>query len=222
MTLRPFRATVFVGLVVLSAALASADETPEGWIDLFATAGPDSQLGGWTRLTIPPGGKVDPKSQWSFDPATKILTCNGDGGHEWLRFDKPFSDFIYHVEWRFVPVTSGKKGYNSGIYVRNSADATIWHQGQTGNGPAGFLFGETMVKGQKKRLNFQKDDQAKNVKPAGEWNTFEVSCRGKEVVLTTNGKEANRWADCEVPSGHVGLEAEGYRVEFRNVRLKPH
>lgn len=221
MNLRPFGAALLVGLVVTGASLVTADEKAEGWIDLFASADSNGQLEGWTRLTIPPGGKVAPKSQWSFDPATKVLTCSGDGGHEWLRFDRPFGDFLYHVEWRFVPVTTGKKGYNSGIYVRNSADATIWHQGQTGNGPAGFLFGETLVNGQKKRLNFQKDDRAQNVKPAGEWNTFEVSCRGQEIILTTNGKEANRWTGCEVPSGHVGLEAEGYRVEFRNVRLKP-
>jgi hypothetical protein len=26
--------------------------------------------------------------------------------------------------------------------------------------------------------------------------------------------------DCEVPKGYLGLEAEGYRVEFRNLKLK--
>ncbi len=218
----PLRRWITSSLAIfLCMALAGADEAPSGWIDLFAKAGDDGQVAGWTRLTIPPGGKVKPESQWSFDETSKVLTCAGDGGHEWLRFDRSFADFVYHVEWRFVPVTSGKMGYNSGIYVRNSEDARIWHQGQTGPGPAGFLFGESTVEGKLKRFTLQKEDRAKAVKPPGEWNTFEVTCKGKEVVLVINGQEANRWGDCHVPSGYVGLEAEGYRIEFRNVRVKP-
>ncbi len=134
-------------VVVASSTAASADDSlsalerdPAGWTDLLAQAGP--KLEGWARGTIPPGGKVNPRSQWSLDPATGILLCQGDGGHEWLRWDKELADCIYHVEWRFT-VVPGKKGYNSGIYARNSADATIWHQAQTGDASGGYLFGNT-------------------------------------------------------------------------------
>jgi hypothetical protein len=48
-----------------------------------------------------------------------------------------------------------------------------------------------------------------------------VTCRGKDVSLWVNGEVVNEWHDCEVPRGYVGLEAEGYRIEFRNVKLKP-
>jgi len=30
----------------------------------------------------------------------------------------------------------------------------------------------------------------------------------------------NQWKACGVPRGHAGLEAEGWRVEFRNVKVK--
>ena len=151
-------------------------------------------------------------------PAT--WSAQGDGGHEWLRWDKELGDCIYHVEWRFT-VVPGKKNYNSGIYARNSADATVWHQAQTGDGSGGYLFGSTTAGGTTKGVNLSKQQSKSRVKPAGEWNVFEITCKGKEMTLWVNGDVTNRWLECEVPKGYVGLEAEGYRIEFRNVKLKP-
>jgi hypothetical protein len=115
----------------------------------------------------------------------------------------------------------GEKGYNSGIYARNSADATIWHQAQTGDGSGGFLFGDTLVGGAPRRINLSKELLDKRVRPAGQWNTFEITCRGRDMTLWANGAETCRWHECEVPRGFVGLEAEGFRIEFRDVKVKP-
>ncbi len=193
---------------------------PEGWTDLLVKAGPN--LKGWTRVPIPPppNGQLSPDTQWSFDPSTGLLTCQGDKGHEWLRWDEEMGDAIYHVEWRFVPVETDRPRYNSGIYARNSKDGTIWHQAQTGGGSGGFLFGDTLVEGQLKRVNLAKSVKDQRVKPAGEWNVYEITCRGKDMNLWVNGAVTCEWRDCEVPRGHVGLEAEGYKIEFRNVKLK--
>ena len=116
---------LLVLVVVLGSAVcrATADEgetpsalerDPSGWTDLLSQAGP--KLEGWTRGPIPPTGRLNPRSQWSLDTATGHLVCEGNGGHEWLRWDKELGDGIFHVEWRFTPVP-GKKGYNSGIYA---------------------------------------------------------------------------------------------------------
>lgn len=198
---------------------SALDRDPAGWADLLAEAGPD--LKGWTRLPVAPKGTLKPESQWSLDPSTAVLTCRGDGGHDWLRWDKEMADFVYHVEWKFAPLPGGKKGYNSGLYVRNSADAKVWHQAQMGGGPDAFLFAETLVDGKPKRVNFSKQQADKRVRPPGEWNTFELTCKGRDVALWVNGSVVNEWRDCEVPRGFVGLEAEGYRIEFRNVKLRP-
>ena len=119
---------------------SALERDPQGWTDLLAKAGP--KLEGWARGPLPAQAKLGPVSQWSLDPATGYLVCQGNGGHEWLRWEKELGDFIYHVEWRFTPV-AGKKGYNSGIYARNSADARIYHQAQTGDASGGYLFGTT-------------------------------------------------------------------------------
>jgi hypothetical protein len=223
-----FSSTLFVLAVLLGAAARPAisdegetpgalERDPGGWTDLLAAAGP--KLEGWVRGPIPPTGKLNPRSQWSLDPATGHLVCEGNGGHEWLRWDKPLANGIFHVEWRFTPV-AGKKGYNSGIYARNSADARIWHQAQIGDGSGGYLFGETEVDGKLEPVNLSYQQKRTRVKPAGEWNTFEIACKGKDVTLWVNGFVTNRWDDCRVPRGYVGVEAEGYRIEFRNVKYK--
>jgi hypothetical protein len=217
----------FVFLLGLIPWLARADDQetpsalerdPRGWTDLLAHAG--AHLEGWTRGTIPPGRPLNPRSQWSIDAATGHLVCEGNGGHEWLRWDKELGDGIFHVEWRFTPI-QGKPRYNSGIYARNSANARIWHQAQTGSGSGGYLFGDTEVDGKLRRFNLSKQQKGSRVKPAGEWNVFEISFKGKDMTLWVNGAVTNQWHECQISKGYVGLEAEGYRIEFRNVKLKP-
>jgi hypothetical protein len=219
--------TAFALLFVVSSLAGRADEpspsaleqSPSGWTDLLAKAGPD--LAGWTRVPMPTKGKLEPlgaMSQWSLDPATGILLCSGKGGHEFLRWDQELGDLVYHVEWRFTPFAGGK-GYNSGVFVRNSDDGKVWHQAQTGDG-RGFLFADTLVGGELQRVNLAKQVTDSRVKPAGDWNTYEITCKGKDVSLWVNGAVISTWHDCTVPRGYVGLEAEGWRIEFRNVKVK--
>jgi len=82
------------------------------------------------------------------------------------------------------------------------------------------LFGNTLVKGVPQRVNLREKMSENRVKPAGEWNTYEIRALGRQISLWVNGAVTNEFTDCEVPRGYVGLEAEGYRVEFRNIQLK--
>ena len=40
------------------------------------------------------------------------------------------------------------------------------------------------------------------------------------MTLWINGAVTATWDKCEVPKGFVGLEAEGYYIEFKNVKFK--
>ena len=213
-------ALIFAAAAPAGESPSALQRSPDGWKDLLAAAGP--ALKGWTRGPIPPGSipkGTGAGSQWSIDEKTGHLVCRGDGGHEWLRWDDEVGDAVYHVEWRFTSV-EGKKGYNSGIYARNSADAKVWHQAQTGDASGGFLFGDSPSHGKRARFNLSPRVKEKRVKPAGEWNTFELTCKGREIALWVNGAVTCVYEDCEAPKGYVGLEAEGWRIEFRNVKLK--
>src|SRR5947209_6621519 len=121
------RLTGIVGLVCLTLTLAPAADPVEtksaletdssGWLDLLA----GSDLKDWKRVPIPPGGKLNARNPWSVDAKEKVLVCDGVGIHEMLLYQKEFADGIFHVEWRFKKIED-KKGYNSGVYARNSAD----------------------------------------------------------------------------------------------------
>lgn len=185
-----------------------------GWVDIT----PSAVLKGWYRVTVPPGGKLG-RQQWHVDKAANVLVCEGDGGHDMLLTTREYTNCIFHFEFRYTKV-DGKSGYNSGAYVRNSKDGALWHQAQFGDGKDGFLFGETIIDGSKKFFNTQKDVKENRVKPAGEWNTFEVTAQGPTLTLWVNGAVTCKYENCGVPRGHVGLEGEGYRVEFRNLKVK--
>jgi hypothetical protein len=154
------------------------------------------------------------------DAERKVLICDGDGGHDMLLLDKEIGDAIFHFEFCYTKI-EGKTGYNSGAYVRNSKDGAIWHQAQFGDAKDGYLFGVTPSGDGKNRFfNLAKEVKDMRVKPAGEWNTLEVTARGKTLTLWVNGAVTCRFDDCGLAQGRVGLEGEGYRIEFRNLKLK--
>lgn len=207
-------------LMVLHAA--SAADTPSafsanrrGWKDIL----PPASFKGWVRVPIPPDKPLSDVNQWKVDTARRVLICEGNGGHEFLRYTRVVRNAIFHVEWRYT-LTEGRKNYNSGIYIRNSADGRIWHQGQIGSSSGGFLFGDTLVHGIRMRINLAQQLMEQRVKPAGEWNVTELSADGSRISFWVNGAVTSVLNNCEVPSGFVGLEAEGYRIEFRNLKLK--
>ena len=213
---------VFLCLLItcpmLPAQEKSALETdPQGWINLL----PDKSFKNWTRINLAPSTQLAEASPWQIEPDSGILVCNGDkSGHEMLRYDRELTNFIVHLEWSFTKLDTENPRYNSGFYVRNNDDASLWHQAQMGGASGGFLFGNTLVNGQKQRVNLRDEVKVNRVGPAGEWNTFEIRAEGKKISLWVNGAVTTVFGACEIPSGYLGFEAEGYKISFRNVRLK--
>ncbi len=137
-----------------------------------------------------------------------------------LLYEKEFGDAVFHFECCYTRI-EGKTGYNSGAYVRNSKDGAIWHQAQFGDAKDGYLFGTTpTAAGKPKSFNLSKEVKDMRIKPAGQWNTLEVTARGKTLTLWVNGAVTCQFPDCGQDKGRVGFEGEGYRVEFRNVKVK--
>jgi hypothetical protein len=181
---------------------------------------PDESLKGWTRIPIPPIDGLQPKLQWRVDAAQHTLICSGDGGHEWLRYDQEVGDYILEVDWRFTPRGPEEKRYNSGIGVRLSAFGELWVQAQTGLA-GGYLFGVNFLDGALARFNLSKQMKENRVKPAGEWNHYQIRVQGARVVLSVNGEVVSEADNIGLRRGYIGLEAEHYEVTFRNLRLQP-
>lgn len=192
---------------------------PKGWFDLF----PGQDLAGWKRVPILPDTKLDPRNPWKVMPQEKILHCDGVGIKEMLLFDRNFKDGVLHVEWRFPPVSDKKFGYNGGLYVRTAPTGQTWVQSQVAmleKPPfVADLFADILVDGKVQRVQSLGTGHER-VRPVGQWNTHEVTCKGKTITAWLNGAMVTTWNDCPLPQGFVGLQAEFFAVEFRNLKFK--
>lgn len=217
------RRWTFCTACVLFVALALAGTAKEpqkaslSWLDLM----PGPGLKGWSRVVLPPDEKLNAKNPWSLSADGKTLLCDGVGVKEMLLFDREFGDGVFHVEWRFRK-TDAATGYNGGVYVRTSADGKVWHQAQVAHQEkpplVADLFGETRHGSEIKKFQVLGTGH-KLIQPVGAWNTFDVEARGKTVTVRVNGTVATTWNECQVPRGRVGLQAEFYYLEFRNLRF---
>jgi hypothetical protein len=202
-------------LAAADPAPSALESDPSGWVDVM----PSAELKGWSRVPVPPGAPLG-RPQWHVEESGKVLTCDGGGGHDMLLCDREFGDAVFHLEFRYTKI-EGVTGYNSGAYVRNSKDGALWHQAQIGDGNGGYLFGETPgPDGKKKSFTTVKEVVDGRVHPAGEWNTLEITARGRSLSLWVNGAVTCQYGDCGHPRGLVGVEGEGYRIEFRNLKVK--
>lgn len=204
------RRFAFVFLLPFLAALPLAAQN----INLF----PADAQSQWTRVAIPPDHAASNGAQWHIDAAKKTIVCDGNGGHEWLRFNHELHNFTFHVKWRFTPVSTANPKYNSGVFFRNNQDGSIWHQAQTSLG-GGYVFGLTPVDGKPQHFNLQKEMKENRVKPAGEWNVYDIRCEGDTCTLAVNGEVVNT-IKTGVDKGYVGLESEGYQITFKDMKLR--
>lgn len=196
---------------------SALERDPKGWINLM----PGKDLKGWTRVPLAADGKLSTKNPWQVKG--DVLFCDGVGIWEMLLYDRELKDGIFHVEWRFRKV-EGNPEYNSGIYVRTPKDGKLWHQVQVAHVKkrpfVGDIFGDTLVKGEKKRVVTEGTGH-KRANPPGEWNTYEITAKGKDLSAWVNGATTCVWKDCPLLKGHVGMQSEFYAIEFRNLKFKP-
>lgn len=209
---------ILATLLLLVCLTSSASAQDGEWQDLF----PGKNLAGWKRVPIAPDAKLNEKNAWSVDVQNKVLLCDGVGVKEMLLFDKEFGDGVFYVEWRFRKVEDDPI-YNSGIYVRSKSDGLTWHQVQVAHTKKPPYMGDIfripdVTKPVPEVVAI--GDGPKHVKAPGEWNTYEITCKGKTISVAINGNKTCTWNDCPVPRGHVGMQAEFFFIEFKNLKFK--
>lgn len=171
----------------------------------------------WTRVAIPPTHPVSNIAQWHIDASKRAIVCDGNGGHDWLRFNRELGNFSFHLKWRFTP-QPGTPKYNSGVFFRNNEDGTIWHQAQTAT-DGGYIFGVTPVDGKLTPFNEQKNVKENRLHAPGKWNTYDILCVGRICMLAVNGATVDT-IQTGVDKGYIGLESEGYRIEFKDFKVR--
>lgn len=214
------RYAVVLLLVIAAPTLGDEPNPPEGFKSLFN----NSDLKGW---------KVYSGDMAVWGAEKGVMYCDKKGGG-WLLTEEEFGDFELRFEFRWTT-----EGGNSGIGLRvprmgtphingmeiQLIDDENWakvHKFELKDTQhTGSLYG---VKPPSKRVN----------KPIGEWNAVRVVCKGRKVTVELNGTQINEvnlddFKDAkgkEQPGilrdkGCIGFQSYNFRVEFKNVWLKP-
>ena len=101
-----------------------------------------------------------------------------ESGNGWLRSDQTYADFKLHVEWKALK----SENYDAGSYLRAGAAGTPFprrgYQVNLLQGQEGYI---TTLPGA---------ESSGLVKPAGHWNTFDITVLGETVAMVINGKPA--------------------------------
>ena len=177
-------------------------------------------LTGWKIFLNDPA--VEPRTIWSVTDGVLHLVGKPNG---YLHTEQTFSNYRLHVEWRW-PAGADPRS-NSGVFVHVGGPDAIWPPGvecQLQAGNAGQLVGTGVdlpgapVSNKKPRAPKL---AAASEKPFGEWNTYDIICRGDIIEVSVNGVRQNHVEKVSVKSGGIGLQMEGYPVDFRNLWLQP-
>jgi len=146
----------------------------------------------------------------------------------YIRTVKEYSDYRLHVEWRYP-----EDPVNSGVFLHTTGPDKIWpdyFQGQLKHGDAGDFI--VQGKGMSATIGdsvYTANDSVNPLipklhpsseNPAGEWNSYDITCLGNKIELRVNGTLQNTATDCSVTRGNIGLQAEGSKIQFRNIWIE--
>jgi hypothetical protein len=215
-------------LAALIPASTSADDK-EGFKPLFN----GKDLTGWTPIAKKDkdGKEQDAKGTWSVVEGE--LRCTGiPTGY--LMTDKDYGDYVLKVKWRYP---TGAKTGNSGVLIHLQRDDKWWPtsiEAQTRMGRAGDLWLNTPpdVKldvdavrrdaNDKTMRHIWRDPKDENIeKPLGEWNEYEITCKGGDLTIAVNGRKVNEGKNCNLTKGRIALQSEGTEVHFKDIVIKP-
>lgn len=174
-------------------------------------------LSGWTVFNDLTRG--DGIGTWTVRDG--VIVCLGKP-RGFLRTNDVFKDYRLRLQWRWP-----EKPGNSGVFIHGSGEDKIWphcYEAQLASGNAGELranggafFQATSTAQDKSRPKFA----ASSERPPGEWNDYEIVCRGNSITLFCNGVRQNELDNAMLSYGWIALQSEGGVIEFRAITLEP-
>ncbi len=182
----------------LLAAQLTPEQLEEGWVRLF-----DGQsLFGWFVV-----GSAD----WQIAEGGVVKVTRGERSYLCTSFQIP--NYELQLEFR------SDADSNSGVFLR------------TGPQPqdVGFDCLELNIAPSDNPFPTGSFVERKKLEPAElgkfdptQWHTYQIRVAGKQVQVSLDGKQIMQLDDIEVaPNGHISLQHNSGRVEFRNVLLRP-
>jgi hypothetical protein len=146
----------------------------------------------------------------------------------YLRTKKEYENYRLHVEWRYP-----EKPTNSGVFIHTVGPDKIWprhYQCQLKHLSAGdFIIQDEGLSATVRDTVYVSTAKIKPIAPKlkassenkpGEWNSYDIVCKGNTVEVKVNGVLQNYATNCSETKGGIGLQAEGSKIQFRNIRIE--
>ena len=172
-------------------------------------------LTGWS-FSLAPDSEV--AADAVFGVKDGVITIAGQP-FGYMITDGTYGNYKLHVEWRWVDEPA-----NSGVFVLAEPGEGLWPRCAEVNLMAGRA-GDMIASGgssfeELKEGIFLRSTVESAEKPAGEWNTMEVVCKGNFIQAYVNGVLMNE-AHFDRAEGRIALQSEGGPLEVRNVFITP-
>jgi hypothetical protein len=211
-------AALLAGTILLGTATA-ADKKNEGFTDLFN----GKDLTGWKAFMAK---HADPAKTWSVKDGMIVCTGRPNG---FLYTDGSYKNYIIEYDWRYkrpANLADDKKFMgNSGCLVdiqdpEKPAMSGVWPeccevQGMNRDHGLLLFIPRKIGKG-----TFDRAAKDKAVKPVGEWNTTEITCKDDgSISAKINGIPVSEGKG-KLTEGHIGFQSEGAEIYFRNIKIK--
>ena len=153
-----------------------------------------------------------------------ILVCTGHPAG-YIRTTEDFTNYVLKVRWRFNPIT--RKGGNSGVLLRVIGEDKVWPrsiEAQLRHQQAGDFWNidkypMSVVESRTRGRNTVRTST--NEKPIGEWNEYDITVVGGDVVLRVNGEILNQAWDCLETPGKIAFQSEGTEIHFAEISIVP-
>lgn len=196
-----------------NSSLHAENACEEGFVPIFN----GQDLTGWVGDTK---GYVVEEGSMICKPGGNIFT------------EKEYADFVFRFEFKLTP------GANNGVGIRAPLEGNAAYVGMEiqildDRHPKYKDIHEYQAHGSIYGVVPAKRD---HLKPAGEWNTEEITAKGNQITVVLNGvtivdadiakaSENGTLDGAEHPGlkntkGHIGFLGHGDRIEFRNLRVK--
>ena len=149
----------------------------------------------------------------------------------YIRTKESYSNYTLHLEWRWTEEPS-----NSGVLLNVQGKERIFPrcvECQLMSGKAGdiVLMGKgtsiiikdsayTVASEEHRYLAIPKFEESSE-KPAGEWNSYDITSLDGSLEVIVNGVLQNRASGMSLTEGNIALQSEGAPLQFRNIYLKP-
>ena len=137
---------------------------------------------------------------------------------------RSYRNYVLQFDWMYERpeglASDAKFNGNSGLLVHITGAHKVWPkctEVQLANADAGNIFA---IQGAKFQGKKDADAQRKAIKPVGQWNAEEVTCRDGAIACKINGIEVASGKGADPDSGSIGWQSEGAKIRLRNIRIK--